>query len=48
MTFLADDEQNDNPLKSKFVITRQRAAWRAGGSQDGLDTVARASRSYLA
>jgi hypothetical protein len=26
MTYLADDEQNSNPLKTKFVITRQRAA----------------------
>jgi hypothetical protein len=26
MTHLSDVEQNDNPLKSKFVINRQRAA----------------------
>jgi hypothetical protein len=26
LTYLSDDEQNDNPLKTKFVINRQRAA----------------------
>ena len=26
LTYLADDDENGKPLKSKFVITRQRAA----------------------